>query len=145
MKALKTLIRLQRRTLNELRKQLGAFERQRAVLVQASVSLAQELQNEIELASALPEMGNFFGNFSRRIQDRQDFLANEVRKLDVEAEKIRQQIMEAFSETKKYEIALDNWMKEQAAEAARKETIAFDEIGLQQFLRHGNNDEETRH
>ena len=65
MKTLKTLIRLQRRTLNELRKQLGAYERQRAVLVQASIKLAQDLHNEIELATNLPEMGSFFGNFSR--------------------------------------------------------------------------------
>ena len=137
MKTLKTLIRLQRRTLNELRKQLGAYERQRAVLVQASIKLAQDLHNEIELATNLPEMGSFFGNFSRRIQDRQDFLSAEVKKIDIEAEKVRQQMMEAFSETKKYEIALENWTKAQAAEAGRKETIAFDDIGLQQFRKSG--------
>ncbi len=143
MKALKTLIRLQRRTLNELRKQLGSYERQRAVLVQASVKLAEELHNEIELATALPEMGSFFGNFSRRIQDRQEFLSAEVRKIDIEAEKVRQQILEAFSETKKYEIALDNWNKEQVAEATRKDTIALDEIGMQQYRRGA--EEETFH
>lgn len=137
MKALKTLIRLQRRTLNELRKQLGALERQRAVLVQASIKLAQELQNEIELASDLPEMGNFFGNFSRRIQDRQEFISAEVRKLDIEAEKVRQEMMEAYSEVKKYEIALDNWTKAQNREIERKENNALDEIGLQQFRRTG--------
>jgi flagellar FliJ protein len=135
MKALKTLIRLQRRTLNELRKVLGDLERQRGQLIQASLKLSDELQQEIEFASGLPEMGNFFGNFSKRIQKRQQDIAVEVRKVDVKAEEVRKQIAEAFSETKKYEIALENWEREQLVEANRKETILLDDIGIQQYGR----------
>lgn len=135
MKALKTLIRLQRRTLNELRKQLGDLERQRAQLIQASLRLSEELQHEIDLATALPEMGNFFGNFSQRIQRRQQDISKEVRKVDLAAEEVRKKIAEAFSETKKYEIALDNWNRMQLAEQNRKDTILLDDMGIQQFRR----------
>ncbi len=135
MKALKTLIRLQRRTLNELRKQLTDLERQRAQLVQASLRLSEELQQEVEFATRMPEMGNFFGNFSKRIQKRQQDIATEVRKIDVKADDVRRQIADAFSEVKKYEIALENWEREQIAQANRKETILLDDIGIQQHGR----------
>lgn len=134
-KSLGTLIKLQRRELNDLRKQLNVLERQRAQLMEASIKLSEELQNEIEKAVALPEMGSFFGNFSARIQKRQEEIGMIVREIDKKTHSIVQKINEVFSEVKKYEIALENLLRREAEEANRKEQIMLDDMGVDRYSR----------
>ena len=135
MKGLNTLIKLAKRTLDELRRKMVAFESQKAQLQQLSARLQQELEHEIEMASKQPEMGSFFGGFSKRIQKRQEEIAAEVKKIDNEINALRDKITEAFGEQKKYEIALEN-SKARAKEAQnRKDTLMLDEIASQQHQR----------
>ncbi len=135
MKALKTLIRLQRQQLNELRRTLMTLERQRAELVTASIRLSEELQREIESATDMPEMSHFFGNYSERIQKRQDEIGQQVREIDKKSNEVSRQIAAAFSEVKKFEIALENHLKRLREEENRRETIMLDDIGQQQYLK----------
>ena len=135
MKGLNTLIKLHRRTLDELRRKMVSLENQKAQLLQASDKLNEELAAEIRMASKTPEMGQFFGGFSNRIKKRQAELAAEVQKLDKQMETLNVEIREAFAEVKKYEIALENAKQRIAAEGERRETIAMDEMAGQQFRR----------
>ena len=135
MKGLNTLIKLHRRTLDELRRKMVSLENQKAQLLQASAKLSEELAAEIRMASKTPEMGRFFGDFSNRIKKRQAELAAEVQKLDKQMETLNVEIREAFAEVKKYEIALENAKQRIAAEGERRETIAMDEMAGQQFRR----------
>jgi len=135
MKGLTTLIKLHKRTLDELRRAMMSLESQKAQLLKLSVKLKDELVQEIKLASKSPELGNFFGDFSKRMQMRQEEIAGEVRSLDKQIGELNAKISEAFSELKKFEIALEN-AKQRAEEAERnKETIQMDEIAGQQFRR----------
>ncbi|MDX2073006.1 MAG: flagellar FliJ family protein [Alphaproteobacteria bacterium] len=135
MKGIATLIRLAKRNLDELRKQQVALENEKAKLLQAIRTLDSKLQSEQALAAKSPEMATFYGEFAKRIKERQAVLRGEVKAVEEKLVKISEEITEAFAELKKYEIARDNAAARAKAEAARKETIAFDEIAATQFMR----------
>lgn len=135
MKGLDTLIKLHKRELDELRRKIGALENQKQQLLDTSKKLNDELQNEMKIAAQKPEMGGFFAGFSKRIQERQKVLAQEVRKLDQQIAKLTDEARIAFGEVKKYEIAKANAEKRAAKERARKETIELDEIASNQDRR----------
>jgi flagellar export protein FliJ len=136
MKTLATLIKLHRRRLDELRRQMGALENQKAQLLQTSQRLQEELREEINKASQQPEMGHFFGGFAKRIQQRQEDIAEEVRSLDKQMQKLNDEIAEAYTDVKKYEIAEQNAKERAKQEALRKENIMLDELAQQQHRRH---------
>lgn len=135
MKTLDTLIRLHKRTLDELRRNMVSLENQKSQLQLAIVNLQKDLDKEMVLAGKQPEMANFFGEFAKRVKTRQETLRGEISALDVKINELNNKIFEAFTELKKYEIAREN-AKQRAREAEnRKETIMLDEIAAQQFLK----------
>ena len=135
MKGLVTLIKLHKRKLDELRRKMASLENQKSQLQLLSKKLHEELQEEITLAGKNPEMGNFFGDFAKRMQKRQDEIAAEILSLDKQMAKLNGEIIEEFSELKKFEIALEAARRRAEEEAKRKETIAMDEIAGQQHHR----------
>lgn len=135
MKGVDTLIRLAKRTLDELRKKQVALENEKAKLLEAIRRLTGELTSEMNLAARTPEMGGFYGGFAKRMKGREATLREEVQKVEEKLAKISEEIMQAFADVKKYEIARDNAKARAQSEAARKETILFDEIAATQFMR----------
>ncbi len=115
---------------------MGALENQKAQLLQTSQRLQEELREEINKASQQPEMGHFFGGFAKRIQQRQEDIAEEVRSLDKQMQKLNDEIAEAYTDVKKYEIAEQNAKERAKQEALRKENIMLDELAQQQHRRH---------
>ena len=140
MKALNTLIRLHKRTLDGLRRRMGELENQKAKLQQAIKVLQKELETEVELAGKQPEMANFFGEFAKRIKNRQDNIHKEIRAVDVKITELNKEIFEAFTELKKYEIAKENNKLRAEKEEKRKETVVLDEIAAQQFEKKHKNE-----
>lgn len=135
MKGLDTLIKLHKRKLDELRRQVVSLETQKAQLLALSAKIQQELENEIDLAGKQPEMGKFFGDFAKRIKKRQENIAIEVKSLDKQMDALRQEITAEFSEQKKYEIAKENARLRDQEEANRKETNMLDEVAADQYRR----------
>lgn len=135
MKTLNTLIRLHKRELDELRRSIVALENQKTQLQQAIIVLQQELEKEVALAGLQPEMANFFGEFAKRIKNRQEIMRNEIHNIDAKIIKLNDDIFLAFTELKKFEIAKENAKQRQVAEVNRKETIMLDEIASQQYHR----------
>lgn len=138
-KSLATLIKLHKRELDLLRRRLTNLEIQKNALIALSVKLAEELENEINLAASQVEMSNFFGNYADRIRDRQDTIRQEVLALNKQILAMQAEIAESFSELKKYEIALENRRRAEREEMARKETIQLDDLGIAQFIRKEEN------
>jgi len=133
MKGLTTLIKLHKRTLDELRRKMSTLENEKDQLQQASLNLRKELENEMQVAKKQAQMSGFFGGFAKRIQKRQEEIAEETRELDKKMAKLNDEIIEAFAELKKIEIALENAKRRAAEEERRKETVLMDEIAGQQF------------
>ena len=135
MKGLATLIKLCKRTLDELRRKMVALENEKEQLELLSKTLNEELEKEMELAAKSTEMRGFFGGFAKRIKTRQDKIFKEIVELNKQMERLGVEISDAFSELKKYEIAQENEKLRVAAEERRKDTIALDEIASQQYHR----------
>lgn len=135
MKTLNTLIRLHKRKLDELRRNMAALEGQKEQLHQSIKSLQNELEKEMKLAGLQAEMANFFGEFAKRIRGRQDMLHGEIKNIDVKIAELNKEIFGEFTELKKYEIARENLKQKMAEEEKRKETLMLDEIAAQQFQR----------
>lgn len=135
MKGLNTLIKLHKRKVDEIRRQIGSLENQKSQLFLTTERLKQELKDEINLAEDQPEMGAFFGGFAKRIQKRQEEITQEIKKLDAQIAKLRDEVAEAFSELKKFELAKENALKREKEEEDRKETIMLDDIASDQHRR----------
>lgn len=135
MKSLITLIKLSKRSLDALRRELVALETEKTQLEQTSQKLREDLAAEVALAARQTEMAMFFGDFAKRIRDRQEQLAAEIKKVEQKIAAKREDITAAFSELKKYEIALDNAKARARETQNRRETLQLDEIAEQQHRR----------
>ncbi len=135
MKSMNTLLRVKRREMDALKRQQGMLERQREDVLSNIARLDDQLAQELKLAEDMPEMGHFFGDFSIAIKNRQEKLRVHLRKLEIELDKLAEQLRERFSDMKKYELALANWEKQRAAVAARREQQEMDEIGIRGYVR----------
>lgn len=135
IKAVKTLIRLHKRELDELRRRLGSLQNQKDQLLQASQRLDADLADEQRRAESMPEMAAFMGQYAQRIRERKERIAAEVAKLDEQMRVLSEDIAVKFSELKKYEIVRENWEKREREMAEKKESAQLDEVALQQFIR----------
>lgn len=134
MKSLKTLIRLQKRELDQLRKQLVTFEKQREHLITMIERLQYDLVREIETAKELTEMRGFFGDYSKSIKHRQKALAANVVQVETQIQNLMLQIQNHFAELKKYEIAYERYIEAEKKKQAKQEQAVLDEAGLRNFL-----------
>lgn len=135
MKSLKTLIRLHKQQLDALRQELGQWQDRRQRFVQASETLAGQLRHELQVASDYPEMTNFFGQFSKHIEEQQENIKQQIMRVDRQIGILQEQILQAFGEVKKYEIALEVQREEKRQREERLEQAMLDEIGSQRHLR----------
>lgn len=135
MKGLLTLIKLSKRTLDELRRKMTSLENQKAQLEQAIVNLRKEVEEEMKMAAQRPEMGNFFGGFAKRMRQRELDLRAEISKVEQQILSLSEEITLAFADLKKYEIALENHKAREREKATRRETELMDEIASQQHHR----------
>lgn len=135
MKSLVTLIRVKQRELDALRRQQEVLLKQREDLHTILDGLANQLVRELKTAEKMPEMAHFFGDFAATIKKRQELMHVHLRKVEHELDKLAERLREAFSEMKKYELALAAYEKRRAEELRQRETRAMDEIAVQGYAR----------
>jgi len=135
IKAMNTLIKLHKRRVDVLRREMLAIEEQRTQLLELSKRLSEEHAREMRLASQEPKMAGFFGAYSTRVKERQENIKVEVKRLDASIAEKAEAIREEFSEQKKYEIAREHAKKRMAEKARTLQQQRFDEIGTQQYVK----------
>lgn len=135
MKGMKTLIKLQQRDLDTLRRQQTQLQEQRQQLTELLTRLENELNEERKLASGRPEMARYMEDYAARVKKRQLSIVQEILQIDAGLVQLAEAIATSFGELKKYEITKDNHDKRVKAEGDRKEQGQLDDIGLQQFVR----------
>jgi len=139
IKAMNTLIKLHKRRVDVMRREMIAIEEERKQLLQLSERLREEHAREARLATEEPKMAGFFGAYSARMKQRQEGIKQEVKQLDAKIAEKAEAIREEFSEQKKYEIAREHAKKRLAEQARIRLQERFDEIGAQQYLRQKDN------
>jgi hypothetical protein len=135
LKTLNTLIKLHKRRIEIMRREMIAMEEERRQLRELAENLREEHAKEMRLSAEEPKMAGFFGAYAKRVKERQEAIAKEIQRLDSNIEAKADSIREEFSEQKKYEIAREHTKKRLAEEARHRQQQRFDEIGAQQYLR----------
>lgn len=138
MKGMKTLIKMQQKDLDELRREQTALEEQREQLMALLTRLENEMMEERKLAEGRLEMGVYLEEYVARVKARQISIVQEIVQINIRLEQLAEQISTAFGELKKYEITKDNYDKGVQAVIDRREQIMLDEVGLRQFTRKDN-------
>lgn len=135
MKSLATLIRLEKREIDELKREQVKLQQKREDCVTALTHLANELRAELKAAETMPDMNQFFGDFAAGNKKKQAQIDGLLLRTEREIEDITQKIRVRFNELKKYEVALANHKKREAEKIKKRETQMMDEIGIRNYSR----------
>jgi flagellar protein FliJ len=137
MSGLDQLIRLQRWTLDEKRRQAGDLELLIERLIQDINKLDAQVEHEIEASRNNIELQRALPGYRQAMKGRRERLDKSLIGLRGELEKLREQITEAFSDLKKTEQTVKNREQRQRLAERRKDQAISDEVGLQQHRRKG--------
>ena len=137
MSGLDQLMRLQRWTLDEKRRQATDLELLIERLVQDIIKLDEQVEREIEASRADLELQRALPGYRNVMKGRRERMDKSLVDLRGELEKLREQITEAFSDLKKTEQTVKNREQRQRLAERRKDQAISDEVGLQQHRRKG--------
>ncbi len=137
MSGLDQLVRLQKWSLDEKRRQATDLEalidRLSGDLAKLDAEVAREVEaarNDLELQRALPA-------YRQAMADRRERLEKSILDLTGELEKLRDQITEAFAELKKTEQTIANRQQRQRTTQRRREQIQADDLAIDMHRRKG--------
>lgn len=137
MSGLSQLLRLQRWTLDEKRRQATDLELLIEKLIHDINQLDVAVEREIAASRENVELQRALPGYRQVMKTRRERLDQSLVDLRGELEKLREQITEAFSELKKTEQTVKNREQRQRLAERRKDQAVSDEIGLQQHRRKG--------
>ena len=137
MSGLDQLMRLQRWTLDEKRRQATDLELLIERLIQDINKLDEQVEHEIEASRANLELQPALPGYRQVMKGRRERMDKSLVDLRSELEKLREQITEAFSDLKKTEQTVKNREQRQRLAERRKDQAISDEVGLQQHRRKG--------
>lgn len=137
MSGLSQLLRLQRWTLDEKRRQASDLELLIDRLVKDILNLEREVEREIEASRNDVEMQRALPGYREAMKDRRARLEKSMNDLRGELAKLHDDITEAFSDLKKTEQTVKNREQRQKVAERRRDQIVADEIGLQMHRRKG--------
>ncbi len=135
MKSLSTLIRLEKREIDVLKREQAVLMQKREDCVTALTHLANELRAEMKSAETMPDMAQFFGDFAAGNKKKQAQIDGLLLRTDREIEELTQKIRVHFNEMKKYEVALENYKKREAEKIKKRETQMMDDIAIRNYIR----------
>ncbi len=134
MSRLNTIIRLRKWELDEKQRQLAILLGERDEIADAIEALSNQVSEQsrhagLEVASVT------LGSYIEAVRIRQGELADMLFKKEKELRKHQDVVAEGFRELKTFEIARDRELSRLAAEEAKQEQAAFDELGIQNHAR----------
>ena len=133
-KDLQNLIRINEWEVDEKRRKLGELLRLMANLEAQAQALEEELVREQREAGDKPvEAGLLYGAYAESVIERRERIRESIEKMEQAIAEAREELRVAYLELKKFEVAQENRDKKLAKEAARRETIEYDEVAIQGF------------
>ena len=131
MSGLEQMLRLQKWTLDEKRRQATDLEALIERLRSDIRRLEEEVASEVEAARNDLELQRVLPDYKRMMAGRRERIEKSVADLTQELDKLRDQIMESFAELKKTEQTIANRAQRQRVAQRRREQNRADEVGLQ--------------
>lgn len=140
MNGLNQLLRLQKWTLDEKRRQaadlVSLIERLQGDIARLDDEVAREIEAariDLEASRLLPPYRDMMGK-------RRDRLEQSVADVTLELDRVRDEIAETFGDIKKTEQTIQNRIERKRQAMARREQIETDEMGLEQHRRKAKRD-----
>ena len=135
MKALKSMIRLERWGLEEKRRELLRIQSQVSSVETAREELDSEVKHQQAAITDEVEMIFAYGNYAQGVLWRRDELAKEMQKLEPVVLESREQVASAYQSVRRYEIILEGKQKREAEESQRQEQRNIDDISMDIYRR----------
>ena len=135
MKALNSMIRLQRWQLEEKRRQLVRLEEREAAIVASQRALENELQNEQQAIRREAEFSFCYGNYAQSVIEKRKTLISKYEALETVLLEARSEVGQTYQEVRRYEIVLDNLEERLNKERLRVEQQDIDDISLEMYRR----------
>ncbi len=134
------LARIHKWKIDELRREISALESRRQKTQFRILEIDGNVEEEARKASG-NLVGTFsFANFADASRSERDQACQFITNIDEKIAHLTNELNAAFQELKRYEIAEETRQSKEAAELARKEQIASDELGIE-----GHRRRQTRH
>jgi chromosome segregation ATPase len=133
--SLDQMLRLQKWSLDEKRRQAADLEALIERLNDDVRRLDEEVARETDAARNDLELQRVLPSYRTMMAERRERILKSVGDLTAELEKLRDQIMEAFSDLKKTEQTILNRQQRQRVAQRRQEQIRADEMGLNMHRR----------
>jgi chromosome segregation ATPase len=131
MSGLDQLMRLQKWTLDEKRRQALDLEALIDKLENDIRLLDDEVAREIEASQQSIDLQRALPAYRKMMQERRERLEQSINNLRVELQRIQDEIAEAFSDLKKTEQTIQSRKQRQRQQERRREQIVSDDIGLE--------------
>ena len=132
IEGLATLIRVNKWTVDELRRELAARLTEMEELELTLVQLEGELRQEQHKVAASPEVAGFFyGYYAEAVIQRRTELQSLIMAKEDEVNIVQEQLSGAYRELKKYEVVHEKQKRQAAKDRARADQNELDELGLQ--------------
>lgn len=138
MKSLATLIKLQKTKVDEQRLMLSKLQEQLSLIIGQIQTLQEEQEQQRILLHENPDLSLTYGDYVKKCLKRMELLDKKKRSAEYAVNLARDKLAEVFEEQKRYEIAEQNRLDEEAQEEQRRETITLDEVGSVSFVRKKN-------
>jgi flagellar FliJ protein len=135
MTGLDQLLRLQKWPLDDKRRQAADLVALIERLQGDIAKLDEEVAREIEVARTDLEASRHLPPYRDMMAKRRERLEQSVADVNLELERVREEIAETFGDIKKTEQTIQNRLERKRQAAARREQIATDEMGLEQHRR----------
>jgi hypothetical protein len=132
------MLRVQKWSLDEKRRQAADLEALIERLHGDIRRLDEEVAKEIEAARSDLELQRALPSYRAVMAERRERILKSIADLTVELEKLRDQIMDAFTDLKKTEQTILNRQQRQRAAQRRQEQTRADEMGLDMHRRKKN-------
>lgn len=137
MKTLKTIIRVRTWELEERRRRLAELQGFKDQVEAAIVDLDTRVRDEQAFVSASGDVAiaRAYGAFAEAAVDRRRSLVETSADADRQIDMAMAEVIEAYQELKKYEIALEERKQQELLERNRREQIQLDEMAIEGFRR----------
>ena len=135
MADLSALIRLHKHELDEKRRILGEFYSELAMLERDRRNMEREFEKEKEAVKQMADVSFTFAGYADTVRQKREAFDKAESALEKKIERAKEDLMETFSELKKYEMTQEERDRLEEEERRFKETQAMDAIGLEGFRR----------
>jgi len=135
MADLSALIRLHKHELDEKRRILGEFYSELAILERDRRNMEREFAQEKEAVKQMADVSFTFAGYADTVRKKREAFDKAEAQMEKKIERAKEDLMETFSELKKYEMTQEERDRLEEEERRFKETQAMDAIGLEGFRR----------